>query len=338
MPASPARSRDAERPARRRDRGRPGRAAARRRPDPADLHRLILALKRAGAARATTMLRLQAIKPPAPSRWVDYAYADMLAVAAIAGCPIFPACNPWNQRVDGLPVHPRSDASSSTSALDETVHPDFGSGLWEGARSASRSTSSRATRSAHECVRVRGRVRSRAVPDPGLAADRGRRRPPCPDGPARDLPAVRAVRGLPSGASWRPGAGRSGTCARTSCARAAGPPPTRPACRSSPASCATTRSRRGEIRTRCASRSPLAASLRVARAPLRVVTTDPDLPAMGQRLRLKASVRRSRGCRSRRGSSRQALQRYGMLVADNGSDWYVSGAPDRAGTTTTCAR
>ena len=33
---------------------------------PADLHRLVLALKRAGAARATTMLRLQAIKPPAP--------------------------------------------------------------------------------------------------------------------------------------------------------------------------------------------------------------------------------------------------------------------------------
>lgn len=33
---------------------------------PSDLHRLVLALKRAGAARATTMLRLQAIKPPAP--------------------------------------------------------------------------------------------------------------------------------------------------------------------------------------------------------------------------------------------------------------------------------
>jgi Lrp/AsnC family leucine-responsive transcriptional regulator len=33
---------------------------------PADLHRLVLALKRAGAARATTMLRLQSIKPPTP--------------------------------------------------------------------------------------------------------------------------------------------------------------------------------------------------------------------------------------------------------------------------------
>jgi Lrp/AsnC family leucine-responsive transcriptional regulator len=33
---------------------------------PAELHRLVLQLKRAGASRATTMLRLQAIKPPAP--------------------------------------------------------------------------------------------------------------------------------------------------------------------------------------------------------------------------------------------------------------------------------
>jgi Lrp/AsnC family leucine-responsive transcriptional regulator len=33
---------------------------------PADLQRVLLALKRAGAARATTLLRLQAIKPPAP--------------------------------------------------------------------------------------------------------------------------------------------------------------------------------------------------------------------------------------------------------------------------------
>jgi Lrp/AsnC family transcriptional regulator, leucine-responsive regulatory protein len=33
---------------------------------PAELHRLLLALKRAGAAHVKTLLRLQAIKPPAP--------------------------------------------------------------------------------------------------------------------------------------------------------------------------------------------------------------------------------------------------------------------------------
>ena len=35
-------------------------------PSPAELHRQLLALKRAGVRRATTMLRLQAIKPPGP--------------------------------------------------------------------------------------------------------------------------------------------------------------------------------------------------------------------------------------------------------------------------------
>jgi Lrp/AsnC family leucine-responsive transcriptional regulator len=34
--------------------------------NPAELHRLLLALKRAGAAHVKTLLRLQAIKPPAP--------------------------------------------------------------------------------------------------------------------------------------------------------------------------------------------------------------------------------------------------------------------------------
>jgi len=55
-----------------------------------------------------------------------------LAVAAIAGCPIFPASNPWNQRVDGLPVHPRSDAIVRAIGVDGSIHPDFGSGRYEG--------------------------------------------------------------------------------------------------------------------------------------------------------------------------------------------------------------
>ena len=54
--------------------------------------------------------------------------------------------------------------------------------------------------------------------------------------------------------------------------------------------------------------------------------TDPDLPAMGQRLRLKAGYDISRFPRQAR-IVLQALKRYGMIVADNGSSWYVSGAP-----------
>jgi hypothetical protein len=54
--------------------------------------------------------------------------------------------------------------------------------------------------------------------------------------------------------------------------------------------------------------------------------TDAALPAMGQRLRLRASFDVSRFPRQAR-IVLVALQRYGMLVADNGSDWYVTGAP-----------
>ena len=57
-------------------------------------------------------------------------------------------------------------------------------------------------------------------------------------------------------------------------------------------------------------------------------STDPDLPAMGQRLRLKASVDVARFPRQARVVLR-GLREYGGIVADNGSAWFVSGAPDR---------
>jgi hypothetical protein len=55
--------------------------------------------------------------------------------------------------------------------------------------------------------------------------------------------------------------------------------------------------------------------------------TDPNLPAMGQRLRLKRGYDVSRFPRQAR-IVLKALKRYGMILADNGSSWYVSGAPD----------
>ena len=55
-----------------------------------------------------------------------------IGAAVLAGCPVFPADNPWNQRVDGLPVHPRSDAIVRSIGAGDTMHADFGSGLYEG--------------------------------------------------------------------------------------------------------------------------------------------------------------------------------------------------------------
>jgi uncharacterized repeat protein (TIGR01451 family) len=46
----------------------------------------------------------------------------------LGGCTIFPADNVWNVPVDKLPVHPDSSAYIANINIDETtVHPDFGS-------------------------------------------------------------------------------------------------------------------------------------------------------------------------------------------------------------------
>jgi hypothetical protein len=57
-------------------------------------------------------------------------------------------------------------------------------------------------------------------------------------------------------------------------------------------------------------------------------TSDPSAPAMGTRLRLKPSY----GLAGFSGGARmiaEALKRYGLIVADNGSNWYFGGSSDR---------
>jgi hypothetical protein len=55
--------------------------------------------------------------------------------------------------------------------------------------------------------------------------------------------------------------------------------------------------------------------------------TDPALPPMGLRVRLRADFD-TRGYRRQARVILEALKRYGMILADNGSNWFVSGAPD----------
>ena len=54
---------------------------------------------------------------------------------------------------------------------------------------------------------------------------------------------------------------------------------------------------------------------------------DVNLPPMGMRVRLKSSVNISSYSAAAQVILR-ALKRYGMFMADNGSDWFISGAPD----------
>ncbi len=56
------------------------------------------------------------------------------------------------------------------------------------------------------------------------------------------------------------------------------------------------------------------------------LSDNPDLPPMGLRLRLRADF----DIAAYSGQARvilQALQRYGMILADNGANWFISGAP-----------
>jgi hypothetical protein len=56
-------------------------------------------------------------------------------------------------------------------------------------------------------------------------------------------------------------------------------------------------------------------------------SSDSALPPMGLRLRLKASYS-LQGFHGESLIVLEALKRYGLIVADNGSSWYISGAPD----------
>lgn len=52
--------------------------------------------------------------------------------SSIGGCPIFPADNVWNTPVNALSLSPRSRDYVSSIGADRGLKADFGSGTWEG--------------------------------------------------------------------------------------------------------------------------------------------------------------------------------------------------------------
>ncbi len=58
--------------------------------------------------------------------------ASPSAPPVIAGCAVFPADNIWNMPVDTVRVDGRSNSYVNTIGADLTMHPDFGEGEWEG--------------------------------------------------------------------------------------------------------------------------------------------------------------------------------------------------------------
>jgi hypothetical protein len=256
------------------------------------------------------------------------AYA--LRVPGAPRCTVFPKTNPWNRRVDKLPVARNSAAIIGSIGRGTGLHADFGSGLWEGSPIGipfdvvSRKTPR--TRVGFEYADESDHVR---YPIPkGVHVEGGS------DHHAllldRDACRLYELGGLErsgngwhgwAGATWNLRSNRVRPAGWTS-ADAAGLPIL-------PGLARFDEVRRGVIDH--ALRFTVERSRRAYIYPARHYAsslTDPSLPPMGLRVRLKASFDVRPFPRQAR-IVLTALKRYGMLVADNGSDWYITGAPNK---------
>jgi hypothetical protein len=269
---------------------------------------------------------------------VALAYAAVPAgsspVRGAPHCTVFPANNPWNQRVDQAPVRANSAAIIRSIGVDTGLHPDFGSGLYQGrpigipyTTVSKRQKRVRVTfQYADESDRGPYPIPPNAPIEGGRNSD-GDRHVIVVDRDRCRLYELFAAYPVAGGHSWRAGSGaiwdlRSNRLrpAGWTSADAAGLPIL-------PGLARYEEVRRGVIDH--ALRFTVQRTRRAFVYPARHFAsdlTDPNLPAMGQRLRLRASFDVSRFPPQTRVVLR-ALQRYGMIVADNGSNWFISGAP-----------
>ena len=66
-------------------------------------------------------------KPPTPAATTA---PTANPTANPAPCPLFPSDNVWNRRIDDLPVDPKSATYMASIGLDAALHPDFSSTDW----------------------------------------------------------------------------------------------------------------------------------------------------------------------------------------------------------------
>jgi hypothetical protein len=274
---------------------------------------------------------------------VPLALASLLAVLAGVSsgaplpaapkCSVFPASNPWNQPVDKLPVAADSDTVISSIGRDRGLHADFGSGLWDGGPigipvtvvSGKQKKSRVAFEYADESDRGPYPIPANVVIEGGRQSD-GDRHAIIVDRTSCKLYELYAL--YPRGSGWSAGSGaiwslksnRLRPSGWTS-ADAAGLP-------IFPGLARFDEVKRGRIDH--ALRFTVSRTRKAFVWPARHYassSTDASLPPMGLRVRLKASFD-TRPFPKQARIVLDAMKRYGMIVADNGSDWYVSGAPD----------
>lgn len=257
------------------------------------------------------------------------------AAPTLAGCPVFPADNSFNKRVDRLPVAASSVKIIARIGLSDPVHPDFG-------------TVSDGAPNGIPYAVVDARVRKVPVSFTYASeSDRGPY-PLSPHVPIEGGPRATGDRHVivvdrstctdyelydahprDQGTRWTAGSGaifhlRSDRLrpAGWTSADAAGLPIL-------PGLARYDEVRTGAIDHALRFTAPCTAPHYISPARHEAGTcSQPDAPPMGLRVRLKGSVDIS-GLPSQARVVATALKRYGMILADNGSPWYISGAPDR---------
>jgi hypothetical protein len=254
--------------------------------------------------------------------------------AAFGSCPSFPSDNVWHAKVGGLPVHPNSAAYVGSIGSAKTVHADFGSGLYDGGPIGIPVTMLNGS-TGGSSVRFEYDDESDPGPYPipsGVAIEGG----PNSAGDRHiilvDPSACQAYElyaAYPNGdGSWRAGSGarydlRSNTL--------------RPAGWTS-ADAAGLSILAGLVRYDGVASGHIDHAIRVTAPKTRngyvwparhAASSDSSLalPPMGLRLRLKSTVDIS-GLPVQAQVVARAMQEYGVILADNGSAWFISGTPD----------
>jgi hypothetical protein len=257
----------------------------------------------------------------------------------LAGCAVFPADNIWNARVDELPRHPRSDAYVAAIGFADELRADFGSGDWPPGSGSPIGIPFVVVPRGQERVPVRFTWpdESDAGPYPvpadapieGGPGGTGDRHVLILEQDSCELYELYNAFSEGSGASWR---ADSGALFRLGSHRL------RPAGWTS-ADAAGLPILPGLVRYEEVAAGAIRHALRFTAPRTRrdwvwparhfaSSRTDPDLPPMGQRFRLRAGFDIT-GFSPRVRVILTALKRYGMMLADNGSAWFLSGAPDQ---------
>jgi hypothetical protein len=253
---------------------------------------------------------------------------------SLAGCPMLPADSIWNTRVDTLPVDPRSDDYIATIGAGTGLHADFGSGLWDGGPIGIPVI---IVRGSQPLVPIAFDYDDESDPGPyPIPPD-----PPIEGGAGSDgdrhvlvLDRDRCVL-YESWSSWpQPdGSWQAGSGAVFDLASNALRPDTWTSADAAGLPILPGLVRFDEVAAgavRHAVRFTVARTRRAYVWPARhhaSSSTDPARPPMGQRFRLRAAFDLSPFPAEVR-TILMAMKVYGIVLADNGSNWFVSGVPD----------